>query len=130
MSAGATVRAALIERLRGDPAITINRIIDGEAATGTPPYAVVRDLNTIDWGTKDRAGREVRVGVTIRDAGEDGVRAVQLASAVERAGETLPRDLPGWRVASAAMLRSRLMNDAAGRWVAMVDFRFRVLAAD
>ena len=129
MSAAATVRAAALARLRGDPAVAVNRIFDGADARGTAPYAVLRDVTATDWGTKDRAGRELRLGITIRDEGETPARAEALAGAAEAALLDLPRDLAGWRIASAVPLRCAVVAEAQGRWGVLVDVRIRVLAA-
>ena len=129
MSAAAIVRAAALTRLRGDPAVAVNRVWDGADGRGTTPYAVLRDVTATDWGTKDRAGRELRLGITIRDGGETPARAETLADAAEAALLDLPRDLNGWRIASAAPLRCAVVAEAQGRWAVLVDVRIRVLAA-
>ena len=128
MSAGATVRAAALAALRDDPAIVVNRVIDGAQARGTPPYVLLREVIAIDWGTKDRAGRELRVGVTVRDAGETPARVEALAGAVEAALLAMPRDLDGWRVASLVPVRCAVLAEGEGRWAALIDVRARVLA--
>ena len=128
MSAIAAVRAAALARLRGEAAVAVNRVWDGADRRGSVPYAVLRDVIASDWGTKDRDGREVRVGVTIRDEGESPARATMLAAAVEAALLDLPRDLTGWRVASVVPVRSAVLAEAQGRWAALVDVRVRVMA--
>lgn len=128
MSAVAAVRAAVLARLRGDSAMAVNRVWDGADRRGSVPYAVLRDVVASDWGTKDRDGREVRVGVTVRDEGESPARTGALADAAEAALLSLPRDLPGWRVASVVPVRSMVLAEAQGRWAALVDVRVRVMA--
>lgn len=128
MSAIAAVRAAALARLRGDASVAVNRVWDGADRRGSVPYAVLRDVIASDWGTKDRDGREIRVGVTVRDEGESPARATQLADAVEAALLTLPREFGGWRVASVVPVRSAVLSEAQGRWVALVDVRVRVMA--
>ena len=128
MSALAVVRAAALARLRDDPAVAVNRVWDGADRRGTVPYALLRDAIASDWGTKDRAGREVRIGVTVRDEGESPARSALLADAVEAALLDLPRELGAWRVASVVPVRSVVLGEAQGRWAALVDVRVRVLA--
>ena len=128
MSAIAAVRAAALARLRGEAAVAVNRVWDGADRRGSVPYAVLRDVIASDWGTKDRDGREVRVGVTVRDEGESPARATMLAAAVEAALLDLPRDLTGWRVASVVPVRCAVLAEAQGRWAALVDVRVRVMA--
>ncbi|WP_235532713.1 tail completion protein gp17 [Sphingomonas sp. Leaf412] len=131
MSAVAAVRGAALARLRG--ALAVNRVWDGADGRGTVPYAVLRDVVAVDWGTKDRAGREVRVGVTVRDEGGTPARCETLAAAAEAALLDLPRDLSGaesdWRAASVVPVRCTVLGEGQGRWAGIVDVRVRVLAA-
>lgn len=130
--ATATARAALAATLRADPVLsaTLNGVFDGPAVRASPPFAEIGEATAGDWGTKDRAGRELRLAVILRDAAETSTRIGTLTAAVEAAVPGLPRDLPGWRVASVAFLRSRIAGDGPGRWIAAVEFRVRVLAFD
>jgi hypothetical protein len=41
----------------------------------------------------------------------------------------IPRDLPGWRIASLVFLRSMVVRDPAGPWAGLVEHRVRLLAA-
>lgn len=126
-SADGVVRAAALARLSAIDGL--NGVYPGTPVKATEPYAVLGDLLSGDWSVKDRAGRELRLAVTVRDAGETPARAQALAGAVCAAIEGLPRDLDGWRVASVALVRQRLAGAAAGRWTASVEYRVRVLAA-
>jgi hypothetical protein len=121
------VRAAVLARLRAQVAVT--RVFEGAAAKGTVPFLTLREWVAGDWGTKDRAGCEVRIGVAVRDAGESGARAVALAAAAEASLLSLP-SLAGWRVVTAVPVRSVLVNEGAGRWAALVDVRVRIMAED
>ncbi|HET9511485.1 MAG TPA: DUF3168 domain-containing protein [Sphingomonas sp.] len=131
-AATATARAALATLLRADAvlAATLNGVFDGPAARASPPFAEIGEATAGDWGTKDRVGRELRLAVILRDAGETSARIGTLTAAVEAAVPRLPRDLPGWRVASVAFLRSRVAGEGPGRWIAAVEFRVRMLATD
>lgn len=130
--ATAAARAALATLLRADPvlAATLNGVFEGPAVRASPPFAEIGEAVSGDWGTKDRAGRELRLAVILRDAAETATRIATLAAAVEAAVPGLPRDLPGWRVASVVFLRSRIAGDGPGRWIAAVEFRVRMLASD
>jgi hypothetical protein len=121
------MRAAVLARLRERVAVT--RVFEGAGAQGTVPFLTLRDWSTGDWGTKDRAGRELRIGVAVRDAGESGARAEALAAAAEAALLSLP-SVPGWRVVTAVPVRSVLLSEGAGRWAALVDVRVRIMAED
>lgn len=128
--AGEAVRAAVIAALREDPILRaeLNGVFAGPAVRASAPYAEVGEIGATDWSTKDRTGRELRVPVTLRDVGERAERLMRLAEAVERAVPAMPRDLAGWRIASARFLRSRTAGEGPGRWLAVVEFRVTVLA--
>lgn len=126
MSADSALQAAVLAAVRDIAGL--NGVYLGPPVKATPPYAELGDLLSIDWGVKDRAGRELRVGVTVRDAAETSGRAQELAGLVGAAIEGLPRDLDGWSVASVVMVRARTSGGAASRWAASVEYRIRVLA--
>lgn len=129
MSAAATLRGAVRGRLAAALAGTVNRVLDGAAHGASEPFVQLREAVATDWGTKDRTGREVRLGVSVRDAGDTATRCHAIAAAAEAAIEAMPRDLPGWRVVSIALIRSAVTGEGAGRSVALVDYRFRMLAS-
>lgn len=131
MSAEGVLQAALLAGLRGDAVLSagLNGVFEGPAVKASTPYAELGDLLSVDWGTKTHAGRELRVGVTVRDAAETGVRVQWLAEAAGAAIERLPRDLDGWRVASVALVRTRVLRGPPGRWSAVVEYRVRMMAA-
>jgi len=124
--AGAAVRAAVLARLRTVPGV--NGVWEGTGVSAAAPFLLLGDVVASEWGTKDAAGAELRVAVTVRDRGDTPVRAGELAVLVEAAVAGLPRDLDGWRVASVVLLRSSVLASGKGAWAAMVDHRVRVLA--
>lgn len=125
-SAGAAVRAGVLARLRAVGGI--NGVWEGAGVSAAAPFLVLGDVVASDWGTKDAAGRELRVAVTVRDRGDTPARVEGIAAAVEAAVAGLPRDLGGWRVASVVLVRSNVVAAGKGAWAAMVDHRVRVLA--
>lgn len=126
-SAESVVQAAALAALRGIDGL--NGVYLAPPVKATPPYAELGDLLSGDWSVKDRAGRELRLAVTVRDTAESNARVQGLAGAVGAAIEALPRDLAGWRVASVVLVRSRVRGGPPGRWSASVEYRVRVLAA-
>ncbi|MFC3581934.1 DUF3168 domain-containing protein [Sphingomonas hylomeconis] len=130
MSAESVLQAALLAALRGDAALTagLNGVFEGPAVKASPPFAELGELLSVDWGTKTVAGRELRVAVTVRGAGDTGAAVAALAGMVGAAIEAVPRDLAGWRVASVALLRTRLLRGAPGVWAAVVEYRVRMMA--
>lgn len=128
MSAERVLADAVAAALRAAPGLAaLNGVFAGPPVKATPPHAELGEVLGIDWSVKDRAGRELRIVVTIRDAGETGARAAALAAAAGAEIEAL-RLLDGWDVASAVLARSRVAGTAPGRWSASVDYRVRMLA--
>ena len=127
--AGTALRAAMIDALRADPvlAATLNGVFAGPAVRTSPPYAEIAETLSVDWDTKDRRGREVRLAVLVRDATETPARMMELADAAERAVLAMPRAIAGWHVASLVFLRTRIAGEAPGRWLAAIEFRARAL---
>lgn len=126
MSAETILQAAALAALRD--VAGLNGVYRGAAVKATPPYAELGDVLAIDWSVKDRPGRELRLLATLRDAGDTPDRVTALAEAAGIALESLPRDLPGWRIASLVLVRTRTASGPAGRWSASVEYRVRMLA--
>jgi Protein of unknown function (DUF3168) len=123
------VQAAVVAALSDAPGIIgiVSGIFDGPPPRATYPYIAIADGVVTDWSTKTARGRELRVAITIWDDGEIPARLHALVAAVETAMATLPRDLPGWRVASLVFLRSLVVRDSAGPWAGLVEHRIRIL---
>ncbi|KTT76389.1 tail completion protein gp17 [Sphingomonas endophytica] len=119
------MRAVVLARLRERVAVT--RVFESAAAKGTVPFLTLREWSAGDWGTKDRAGRELRIGVAVRDEGESGARALTLAAEAEAALLSLAGVVAGWRIVTVVPARNVLLPDGAGRWAALVDVRVRML---
>lgn len=128
-AAEGAVRAAIVAALRADAALgaVLNGVFDGPGVRASAPYAEVTDALATDWGTKDRRGRELRVAITLRDLAELPGRLNAMVDATQAAIEGLARDLDGWRVASVAFQRSRIAPEGPGRWLAVVEYRVRIL---
>ena len=92
------------------------------------PYISIGDGSVTDWSTKTAQGREIRIGLTLWDDGEQATRLHQLMGHIEDAVEALPRDLPGWRIASCVFLRTFVARNPAGAWAGVIDYRFRLLS--
>jgi hypothetical protein len=127
MSAESVLQAAVLAKLRA--VAGLNGVYVGPPVRATPPFAELGETIAIDWGAKDRVGRELRVLVTVRDAGETTVRLAALTGNVGAAIEALPRDLTGWRVASVVLARSRSWGTSPGQWSASMDYRIRMMEA-
>jgi Protein of unknown function (DUF3168) len=125
------LQTAAVTALQAHPALaaTLSGVFDGPPPRATYPYISVADGLTTDWSTKTQIGREIRLALTIWDDGEVPTRLQQLAAHVDDAVAALPRDLPGWRIASCVFLRQLVSRDPVGPMAALVEYRVRLLAA-
>lgn len=124
MSVQAILQAAVVASLEG---LDVTGVFDAPPVRCALPYAVVEEAVLADWGTKDMAGREGRLAVSIHDGGERPARLRVLAGAAEDAVGAMPRALgEGWRIASLVFVRSRIVREGV-RWVAVSEWRVRML---
>lgn len=127
MSPHEVLPGAIIAALRGAPGLADAALFDAPPARAALPHGVVGEPLLADWSTKDMAGREGRVAVTLRDGGERPVRLRELAGAAEAAVLAMPRALGGgWRIVSLAFVRGRIVRERQG-WAATSEFRIRML---
>ena len=121
------LRAALIAWLRADPALaTINAIEEEAPLSATPPWLGIAASAGVDWGTKDRAGREIRVALELQTHTDLTAGDAGLLSAIERRVLDLPPFHPGFELASIRFLRSRSEARADNRRGALLEYRFRL----
>lgn len=123
------LQAAIVAQVQAAlPQVTI---FDAPPVRAARPFAVVDEPVLAEWGTKDIAGREGRIGVAIHDAGERPVRLRDLSAAAEDAVLAMPDALTGgWRIVTLTFVRSRLLREGGGdatRWIAVLEFRVRML---
>jgi hypothetical protein len=123
------LRAALIAWLAADPALaTINAIEEEAPLSVTPPWLGIAASASTDWGTKDRAGREIRVALELESYTDLTAGDAGLLSAIERRVLDLPPFQPGFELASIRFLRSRSEARADNRRAALLEYRFRLFA--
>ena len=124
---GEAIRDALIAAMKAEPALCGVAGLGVEPGTGTLPRITVDPLQASDWGTKTEDGRELRSFVTLRVAKGQAGRLPDMVAAVEAAGVGLAGVIDGWAVASAVLVRSRVLSEADGVRAAQVEHRVRVL---
>ena len=125
------LRAALIDWLKADPALTsaLNAVVE-EAPTRTPlPWLAIAASASTDWGTKDGPGREVRIAFELHTRGDRPGPAAALATALEARLAGLPRRQDGFAVVSSAFLRARTEQRPGNVRAILTEYRFRLLAA-
>ncbi|WDA42152.1 DUF3168 domain-containing protein [Erythrobacter sp. BLCC-B19] len=122
------LRASLIAWLAADPALAELHAIEEEAPLSvTPPWLGIAASASADWGTKDRAGREVRIALELQSHSDLTAGDAALLGAIERRVLDLPPFHPGFELASIRFLRSRSEARADNRRAALVEYRFRIL---
>jgi hypothetical protein len=126
MSAGEALVAAALDALRQVAGLTgVHEAMPVQAAA---PYATVEAGLEMDWGHKSGAGRELRLTVTLRDAGERAMRLRALAAQAQAALDGLVIG-PGWQLVTLSLVRSMTLPESPGRWLLTLDYRARMLSA-
>lgn len=125
------LKTAVVAALEEHPELSqeILGVFDGPPPRAVFPYVSLGDVLVSDWGTKTEIGREIRLPLTLWESGDDPSRISDLIGHLEDAVAALPRDLPGWHIASLTFLRSIIVGDPVGPWAGLVEYRVRLLAA-
>jgi len=125
------LRAALVAWLRSDAVLAnlLNAVTEEAPARAAPPWLGLAASASGDWGTKDRAGREVRVAFELHCRGDDPGTAGAVTRAVEARIEALPRAHDGFAVATIRFLRARAEQRPGNLRAVLLEYRFRLLAA-
>lgn len=128
MSAAA-LQAALVAALGARPGLgdVVSGIFDGPPPRAAFPYVAIGGWSTSDWSHKTARGREHRLAISIWDDGERPTRLRGLMTEAEIAIEGIDA-VDGADLASLVFLRSRVIRDAAGPWVGIIEYRARLLA--
>jgi hypothetical protein len=128
----AQLRAALVAWLRADPALAaeLNTVAEEAPPRASPPWLGIAASAGADWSVKDAAGREIRVALEYHYRGDDPATGIAVARAIEDRIAALPRAQAGFDVVSIVFLRSRVEQRAGNIRAALVEYRFRLLAAD
>jgi hypothetical protein len=122
------LRAALIAWLRADPAlVAINAIEEELPISVSPPWLGIAASASIDWGVKDRAGRETRIALELETRIDLPAADASLLGAIERRVLDLPPFQTGFELASIRFLRSRSERRDDNLRGALLEFRFRIL---
>lgn len=129
MNAEAAAVAHIVDMLGGDPLLRrlVHGIYDREVPRMSPPYVVIREVVAADWGTKDRAGSELRV--ELRHVAASGPDGGLVAARISEVMPLLRSKAAGWEIASARLLRTRSSYDRQGQWSQSFDIRLRCLVA-
>lgn len=121
------LRGALVAWLRADPALAEINAIEEEAPLAvTPPWLGIAASAGIDWGTKDRRGREIRIALELENCTDQTAGDSALLAAIEQRVLALPPFQPAFELASIRFLRSRSEARANNRRGALLEYRVRI----
>ena len=122
------VRGRALMLLKADAALAalVHGVFDGVPARASAPYVSVGAAEGSDWGTKDRPGREVRLGVVLhgRGAGLDDAAAGRIDAVVGG----LRGAAEDWEIVGARVVRTRFAFAREGGWRHELVVRCRCLA--
>src|SRR5687767_1335208 len=123
------LRAALIAWLQADAILAnlVNSIAEEAPSRAAPPWLGIAASASVDWSTKERRGREVRVALELHCRGDDPGAAAATTRAIEARVEALPRDQAGFEIANTTFLRARAEQRSGNRRAVLLEYRFRVL---
>lgn len=121
------VRAKALALLAGDDELAglIHGVFEGTPPRASAPYVSVGAADGSDWGTKDRAGREVRLTLALVGVGS-GVED-RAAARVEAVVAGLRGAAGGWSVAGVRTIRTRFTFARDGGWRHEIVVRCRCL---
>lgn len=121
-------RAALIAWLAGDPALSsINAIEEESPLSASPPWLGIAASASVDWSTKDRTGREVRIALELESRSDQAADDADLVKAIELRVKTMPRVQTGFEIANSRFLRARAERRANNRRAYLIEHSFRIL---
>ena len=123
------LRAALIDWLRSDPQLaSLNAVEEESPLTASVPWLGIAASAAADWGTKERAGREVRIAIELVTRGDDPAADAALSRSIERRIQSLPSAHPEFAVVTIRFIRSRAERRAGNLRALLLEYRFRLLA--
>ncbi|KTE00422.1 DUF3168 domain-containing protein [Sphingopyxis sp. H115] len=122
------VRAKALALLTDDAELAglVHGIFDGVPARASAPYVSVGPAEGRDWGTKDRAGREI--GLTLALVGAGSGVDDRAASRIEAVAMGLRGAADEWTVVGARTIRTRFGFARDGGWRHEIVVRCRCLA--
>lgn len=123
------VRAKTLALLSGDEELAglVHDVFDGVPPRASAPYVSVGAAEASDWGTKDRAGREVRLTLVLTGAGSS--LDDRAAARIEAVAGRLRGAAGEWSIIAVRMVRTRFALLRGGGWRHEIILRCRCLAA-
>jgi len=124
-----TLRRTLIDWLAADPllASALNSITEEVPTRTTAPWLGIATSASVDWGTKDKRGREIRIALELHTRGEEPTETGDIYALVENRIAALPPVQGAIHIASVTFLRARVEQRARHERAALLEYRFRLL---
>lgn len=122
------VRGRALMLLKADAALAalVHGVFDGVPARASAPYVSVGAAEGSDWGTKDRAGREVRLSVVLH--GQGAALDDAAAGRIDAVVGGLRGAAEDWEIVGARVVRTRFAFAREGGWRHQLVVRCRCLA--
>ncbi|OHD04461.1 DUF3168 domain-containing protein [Sphingopyxis sp. RIFCSPHIGHO2_12_FULL_65_19] len=122
------LRARVLDLLARDAALAglVHGIFDGTPPRASAPYVSIGAAEGREWGTKDRAGREIRLTLTLVGVGD---AAADAAARIEAVVGALRGAAGDWTVVAVRTIRTRFTFARDGGWRHDMVVRCRCLAA-
>lgn len=122
------LRATLIEWLRTDPALShLNAIEEESPLRGSAPWLGLAASASVDWSTKDRSGREIRVALELFTRGDDPMADGSTITAIDRRIEAYGDEVAEFELVNLRFLRARTERRANNARAVLLEYRFRLL---
>lgn len=125
------LRASLVDWLRSDTALKgrLNAIEEEAPVRASSPWLGIAASASVDWGTKERKGREVRVALELHLRGDDPSIGAEIVALIEDRIEAFSPNQLGFSIASGRFLRGRAEKRAGNIRAILLEYRFRLLEA-
>ena len=125
-----SLRAALVEWLTADPALTaqLNAIVEEAPSRTSLPWLAIVASASADWSCKSHPGREVRIALELYCRGDQPSAAAELVRCLEHRIEDFPREHADFRVVTIQFLRARAEQRSESARAILFEYRFRLLA--
>ena len=122
------LRTALVAWLKADPALAaLNTVAEESPVRASPPWLGIAATASLDFGTKQLAGREIRIALELQSRGDDIASDSTLVAAIDKRVGTLPQAQSGFQVASIAFLRGRTERRPDNLRATLLEYRFRLI---
>ena len=123
------LRAVLLDWLRSDLPLKekLNAVAEEAPQRAAIPWLGIAASASIDWSTKERKGREVRIAMELHLRGDDPATGGATIAQVEQRIESVPRHQHSFAIISVQFLRARAEQRPANVRAVLLEYRFRVI---